>query len=334
MPMIATNIANTYTQKITEGLPFCLSQTNLPVGKKYQGKVRDTYDLGEQLLLITTDRLSAFDRHLATIPYKGQVLNLISAWWFEKTKSFQPNHLLSVPDPNAMVAKKCQVFPIEVIVRGYITGTTNTSLWTQYQKGARHYCGNVLPEGLRKNQPLSQPMLTPTTKETHHDRPISPADIVAEKWMTQSEWDEVSAAALRLFTFGSQIAAEHGLILVDTKYEFGRDLEGNIVIVDELHTPDSSRYWLKANYAERLAAGEEPDNIDKEFLRLWFKENCDPYSDQPLPAAPIDLVVTLAQRYIQLYEMITGQAFRFPTQLESIEERIQHAVVNHVQRSL
>lgn len=328
MPMTAINTSNpTYLQKIEEALPFCLQSTSLSVGKKYQGKVRDTYDCGDQLLLVTTDRLSAFDRHLATIPYKGQVLNLISAWWFEKTKSFQPNHLVSIPDPNITLAKKCRVFPIEVVVRGYMTGTTNTSLWTQYQNGVRNYCGNVLPEGLQKNQQLARPMLTPTTKEIEHDRPISPQEIIAEKWMTQQEWEEVSSAALRLFEFGAQVAQEHGLILVDTKYEFGRDPDGNIVIVDELHTPDSSRYWLAASYAERFASGKEPDNIDKEFLRLWFKAHCNPYEDEQLPMAPKELVITLSQRYIQLYEMITQKTFAFPDRLEMIAERIERVVL-------
>jgi phosphoribosylaminoimidazole-succinocarboxamide synthase len=215
-------------------------------------------------------------------------------------------------------------------VRGYITGTTSTSLWTQYQKGIRRYCGIEFPNDLRKNQRLAVPVLTPTTKDKDHDRPISPAEIISEGWMTQAEWDEASAAALKLYTYGAQIAAKHGLILVDTKYEFGRDLDGNIVIVDEIHTPDSSRYWLANSYQERFDTQQEPENIDKEFLRLWFVNQCDPYQDAQLPQAPQELIVRLASRYIQLYEMITGRQFAFPSQDMSIEERIKRNIAAYL----
>lgn len=320
MTAINTNIAN--QEKLSEMLPFCLTETTFRFGQKYQGKVRDTYDLGDKLVLVTTDRQSAFDRVIAAVPYKGQVLNLTSVWWFEQTEALVPNHLIAVPDPNVVIAKKCEVFPIELVVRGYITGTTNTSLWTQYQKGAREYCGLTFPEGMKKNQRLPEAILTPTTKDKTHDRPISPAEIVAEGWMTQADWDETSAAALQLFQFGSEVAAKHGLVLVDTKYEFGRDASGNIMLVDEIHTPDSSRYWLANSYESRHAAGQEPENIDKEFLRLWFVAHCDPYREAPLPAAPRDLIVTLASRYVQLYEMITGRQFGFMPHPAPIEERI------------
>lgn len=296
-------------EDLLAALPFCLTETSLPFGKKYKGKVRDTYDLGDQLILVTTDRQSAFDRCLAAVPYKGQVLNLTSAWWFKNTQSIVPNHLIAVPDPNVAIAKKCKIFPIEFVVRGYISGSTSTSLWTQYQKGVREYCGITFPDGLRKNQKLESPVITPTTKETLHDRPISPHEIVAEGWMTQEDWDETSSYALKLFQHGMEVAQQHGLILVDTKYEFGRDAEGRIVLVDEIHTPDSSRYWLFNGYQERFDAGKEPENIDKEFLRLWFVDHCDPYKDEVLPQAPQELIVTLASRYIQLYEMITGESF-------------------------
>lgn len=319
-----------YPDVIQRSIPHCLNQTSFSIGCKYQGKVRDTYDLGDKLLLVTTDRQSAFDRLIATIPYKGQVLNLTSAWWFEQTQSIVPNHLIAVPDPNVMLAKKCQVFPIEFVVRGYITGTTSTSLWTQYQKGVRNYCGITFPEGLKKNQRLDQPVLTPTTKDKIHDRPISPQEIIAEGWLTQDEWDEASQKALQLFTYGTEVAAKHGLILVDTKYEFGRDADGNIIIVDEIHTPDSSRYWLATSYEQRIAENKEPENIDKEFLRLWFVDHCDPYKDEVLPQAPQDLIVKLASRYIQLYEMITGNKFHF-TQLEAIEQRIMRNIAGYVE---
>ena len=327
--MTATNIIPNH-KLIEAALPYCLTETNFTFGKKYQGKVRDTYDLGDRLLLVTTDRQSAFDRYLASVPYKGQVLNLTSAWWFEQTESIVPNHMIAVPDPNVMIAKKCRVFPIEFVVRGYITGTTSTSLWTQYKNGVRDYCGIHFPEGLKKNQCLAEPVLTPTTKDKDHDRPISPAEIISEGWMTQDEWDEASAAALKLFKFGMETAKKHGLILVDTKYEFGRDLDGNMVVLDEMHTPDSSRYWLAASYEARIANGEEPENIDKEFLRLWFIDHCDPYKDKVLPKAPNELIVTLASRYIQLYEMITGHRFHYSETHVQAEQRIMRNVAGYL----
>ena len=311
-----------YTKTITANLNNCLTKTDLSTGVKYGGKVRDRYELEDRLVLITTDRQSAFDRILAAIPFKGQVLNQTSAWWFEQTKDIIPNHVINIPDPNATVARKCTVFPIEFVVRGYITGSTSTSLWTVYNSGDRGYCGNVLPDGLVKNQKLAANMLTPTTKEEHHDRPISPDEIVSEGWMSQKDWDYCSKKALELFTFGQKTAAKNGMILVDTKYEMGRDADGHILLIDEIHTPDSSRYWLTESYEVRIAAGAEPENIDKEFLRLWFVDNCDPYNDEVLPDAPEELVIELSKRYIQLYEMITGKTFSFPDKRKPVNERI------------
>ncbi|MFH1851841.1 MAG: phosphoribosylaminoimidazolesuccinocarboxamide synthase [Candidatus Neomarinimicrobiota bacterium] len=315
-----------YTDQIRKYLDNCLTATSLDRGEKIVGKVRDTYLLEDQLVLITTDRLSAFDRVLAAIPFKGQVLNQTSAWWFEQTHHIIPNHVLSTPDPNVTIGKKCTVFPIEFVVRGYITGSTDTALWTHYKNGSRNYCGNELPEGLVKNQKLAQNIITPTTKEKEHDRPISPAEIVSEGWMSVEDWAFTSAKALELFRFGQETAARHGLILVDTKYEMGRDADGNILLIDEIHTPDSSRYWIAATYAERLAAGREPQNIDKEFLRLWFRDNCDPYHDTELPPAPEELVIELSNRYIYLYENITGKKFVFPDSARPIGRRIQDNV--------
>ena len=311
-----------YKDRIKVELNNTLTETSLPSGDKRTGKVRDQYALGNKIALITTDRQSAFDRVLASIPFKGQVLNLTSAWWFEQTKGIINNHVIDVPDPNVTLAKKCNVFPIEFVVRGYITGSTSTALWTVYNKGDREYCGNVLPEGLVKNQKLDTNMLTPTTKEEHHDRPISPSEIVSEGWMTQEHWDYCSQKALELFSFGQNKAAENGMILVDTKYEMGRDADGNIVLIDEIHTPDSSRYWIAQSYDKRMAMGDEPQNIDKEFLRLWFVDNCDPYNDELLPDAPEELVTELSSRYIYLYETITGGLFPFPDAGKSIQDRI------------
>ncbi len=311
-----------YQETIEKHLNNCVTETDLKIGIKKIGKVRDRYDLPDKVVLITTDRQSAFDRVLAAIPFKGQVLNQTSAWWFDKTKHIVPNHVLAIPDPNVTVGKKCTVFPVEFVVRGYITGTTSTSAWVNYQNGMREYCGNTLPEGLKKNQKFDSPLVTPTTKSDEHDRLISPAEIVREGLMTQADWDYVSGKTLELFTFGQKVAAEHGLILVDTKYEFGKDENGVITLIDEIHTPDSSRYWIAGSYAERMAQGQEPENIDKEFLRLWFTKNCDPYNDKELPPAPKELVIELSRRYIQLYEMITGQKFVFPGD-ENVTERIQ-----------
>ena len=311
-----------YKDRIKAELNNTLTETSLSGRSKKTGKVRDQYDLGDQVALITTDRQSAFDRVLASIPFKGQVLNLTSAWWFSQTKHIIPNQVISVPDPNVTLAKKCEVFSIEFVVRGYITGSTSTSLWTVYNNGDREYCGNILSEGLKKNQKLEANMLTPTTKEEHHDRPIAPPEIVSEGWMSQEDWDYCSQKALALFAFGQQKAAEHGLILVDTKYEMGRDTDGTIRLIDEIHTPDSSRYWIAETYDERMSADQEPQNIDKEFLRLWFVDNCDPYNDKTLPDAPDELVAELSSRYIYLYETITGKVFPFPDTGKPVQERI------------
>ena len=320
--MNAIEYTKGYAERIRAELTNTLTNTSLSSGVKKTGKVRDQYDLGDKIALITTDRQSAFDRILASIPFKGQVLNQTSAWWFEKTKHIISNHVISIPDPNVTLAKKCMVQPIEFVVRGYITGSTSTSLWTVYNNGDREYCGNIIPEGLEKNQQLDANMLTPTTKEEHHDRPISPDAIVKEGWMTEEDWDFCSKKALELFSFGQEKAAEHGMILVDTKYEMGRDANGNIVLIDEIHTPDSSRYWIAETYKERMDAGKEPQNVDKEFLRLWFVDNCDPYNDENLPDAPEELVVELSNRYIYLYETITGESFPFPAQGMTVHERI------------
>jgi len=297
-------------QLLLDAIPHCLIATDLPLAAKYPGKVRDTYEIGDgRLLLLTTDRQSGFDRLLGAIPFKGQVLNRTSLYWFEQTRGIIGNHVISSPHANALIARKCKVLPIEFVVRGYMTGSTDTSIWTQYQKGVRNYCGHALPEGMKKNEPLSTNIVTPTTKEKEHDRPITAEEIVGEGWLTKEQWDVCSAKTLELFAFGQKLAAERGLILVDTKYEFGVTSDGGILLIDEIHTPDSSRYWLADSYAERLVAGQEPNMIDKEFFRLWFRDRCDPYKDAVLPVPPPELIAELAARYIQLFEKITGTTF-------------------------
>jgi len=301
---------------------------------KRSGKVRDSFDLGDRLALVTTDRQSGFDRILALVPYKGAVLNLTSAYWFEATKGIIPNHLLGCPHPNVSLVKKCTPFPVEFVVRAYMTGSTNTSIWKNYLNGVRNYCGHNLPEGLVKNQKLPQILLTPTTKEETHDRPISGEEIVSTNLMSESDYKVCAEAALALFSYGQRIASQHGLILVDTKYEMGKDHRGNILLIDEIHTPDSSRYWIASSYESRMASTQEPENIDKEFLRLWFAKHCDPYKDDVLPHAPKDLVVELSRRYISLYEMITLKEFEFGGEESDDVEDVIAGVIKKVYDSL
>ena len=279
------------------------------LGERKKGKVRDIYIQPERLILVTTDRHSSFDRIIAHIPHKGQVLNQISAFWFEQTKDIVPNHVLAVPDPNVTVGKKCTMVPVEAVVRGYLTGVTDTAIWTRYQNGKRDFGNVVLPDGMKKNQKLPHPIFDPTTKEDTHDRAISLKEMVAEGLVTAELLEQIEKTAAALFARGQEIAKAHGLILVDTKYEFGTDESGKLVLIDEIHTPDSSRFWQLDSYEERIVKGEEPQYFDKEFLRLWFRDNCDPYKDKTLPEAPAELVAELSRRYIQMYEQITGKKF-------------------------
>lgn len=295
---------------IASQLDHCLeSAEHLGLPGYRRGKVRDTFDLGDRLVLVTTDRQSAFDRVLASIPFKGQVLNQVSAFWFEQTADIIPNHVLSVPDPNVTIGRKGRVVPIEFVVRSYLTGSTSTSIWRNYEAGVRDYCGHTLPDGMVKNQALPNAMVTPTTKSDEHDELTSGDALVDRGVVDRATWTRMEETALALFARGQEIAARNGLILVDTKYEMAWDSDGNLMLVDEIHTPDSSRYWIAESYPTRLAAGLEPENIDKEFLRLWFVQNCDPYNDPVLPPAPADLVIELSARYIELYERITGRSF-------------------------
>jgi len=305
--------------RIRAELPLALDATALPIpGERRRGKVRDSYTQGDRRILVTTDRVSAFDCILGTIPFKGQVLNQIAAFWFEKTRDLAPNHVLDVPDPNVMVVKECEQLPLEFIVRGYITGVTKTSAWYNYERGVRNLCGNPLRDGLCKDQKLPKPILTPTTKHEEHDRNISREEAIREGLIDGALFDQAADLCFKLFQRGQEFAATRGLILVDTKYEIGlRD--GVLTVSDEIHTPDSSRYWLAESYEERFLRNQEPENIDKEFLRLWFVQNCDPYGEAPLPAAPEELVIELSSRYIRLYEMITGTAFNPPPDEPSVK---------------
>ncbi len=296
---------------IASQIPHVLKGTNFAnLGEYYEGKVRDNYTQGDRRILITTDRLSAFDRIIALIPFKGEVLNAMTKFWFENTKDICPNYIESYPDPNVIVGKQCKPVMLEMIVRGYITGSTSTSAWTNYEKGVRNLCGNQLPEGLVKNQRLPQPIITPSTKAAHgeHDTNLSGIEAVERGLVTMEEWEQLSQYALGLYMRGVEIAARQGVILVDTKYEFGRDSTGKIMIIDEIHTPDSSRFWIAETYAEKMAAGKEPDNINKEYLRLWLA-NQGYVGEGDVPAIPEDVIVETAEKYIKAFEMITGQSF-------------------------
>lgn len=300
-----------------------LSETNFDfLGQRKVGKVRDIYEQRDRLILITTDRHSSFDRIIAHIPWKGQVLNEVSAWWFEKTKDIVPNHVLAIPDPNVTIAKKCAMVPVEAVVRGYLTGVTDTAAWTRYSAGQRNFGDISLPDGMRKNEKLPQPLFDPTTKEAAHDRTLTAEQMIAEGFITRDLFDRVKATALALFARGQELATRNGLILVDTKYEFGTDSNGALILIDEIHTPDSSRYWQLDSYTSRFSAGEEPQYFDKEFLRLWFRDHCDPYKDATLPPAPPELVEELSRRYIRMYEQITGTSFRYGA--TPILPRIEH----------
>ncbi|GAA4255262.1 phosphoribosylaminoimidazolesuccinocarboxamide synthase [Azospirillum formosense] len=291
----------------------------------YRGKVRENYDLPDgRRVIIATDRLSAFDIILTAIPFKGQVLTQIARYWFEATKDLCPNHVLEYPDPNVVVAKRLTIMPVEIVVRDYLAGTTGTSLWTMYKKGRREMYGHVFPDGLRENQKLPETIITPTTKafDAGHDEELTAAQIVERGLLTQAQWDEVTAKALALFARGREIAAARGLILVDTKYEFGFDEAGNIILADEIHTPDSSRYWFAASYPERYEAGQRPESFDKDFVRSWVTQRCDPYKDA-IPEIPAEVVLEAARIYIEAFETITGQTFQVPQAVTPALERIR-----------
>jgi len=299
------------SEKLLLLLPDAFGESNLSINPRQSGKVRDGYSLpGGQRLLVTTDRLSAFDRILACVPYKGQVLNQLAAWWFSQTADIISNHVLSIPDPNALIAQEARPFPVEVIVRGYITGVTSTALWYRYALGERTIYGYHLPEGLRKNQVLPTPIITPTTKGglTGHDERLTCAEVVSTGYLDADTWDQLMAAALLTFSRGQEIAQKAGLILVDTKYEFGQSPDGRVLLIDEVHTPDSSRFWKADSYADCFANDEEPENFDKEFVRLEYAK-FGYRGDGTPPEMPTRLWVAASQRYIAIFEMLTGQPF-------------------------
>ena len=304
----------------------CLTDAHFPeLPGFYRGKVRDTYRLPDgRQVMIATDRQSAFDQVLAAVPGKGQVLNQTARFWFEATADICPNHVIDYPDPNVVVARHLDMMPIEMIVRDYLTGSTDTSIWTMYARGERTMYGHRFPDGMAKNEKLPNTIVTPTTKavQGEHDAPITADEIVARGLLSQSQWDAVAGISLELFARGREIAAKQGLILVDTKYEFGFDGDGAIVLADEVHTPDSSRYWKQGSYADRLAGAKEPEGLDKEFLRLWISDRCDPYKD-PIPEIPDETLLAFSDKYIALYETVTGEVFVRENEGEPVRDRVR-----------
>lgn len=282
------------------------------LGKKYSGKTRDFYIKNGKRIIISTDRISAFDKILGYIPYKGQVLSQLSQFWFGKTKDIIPNHLIAVPHPNVMIVKNCKLIPIEMVVRGYITGVTGTSIWGSYEKGERTIYGLKFPNGLKKNQKLPKPIITPTTKaEKGHDERLTRDELLKNKIVSKKTYQQMEKASLSLFQKGTKICAKKGIILVDTKYEFGI-YQNKLILIDEIHTPDSSRFWIKKTYKERFKKGLEPENFDKEFLRIWLKKNG--YTDKNNTLQiPEKIIEKVSKRYIKIYEKITGENFSYPT---------------------
>jgi phosphoribosylaminoimidazole-succinocarboxamide synthase len=316
----------TLRARLGQHLDRVLADATIPeLPNHYAGKVRDNYDLADgRRIIIATDRLSAFDRIIAAIPLKGQVLTQIARYSFDATADICANHVIDYPDPNVLVGRRLTIMPVEIVVRDYLAGTTATSIWPMYRAGQREIYGIRFPDGLHQNQKLPSTIITPTTKALagDHDTPLTADQIMERNLLTAEQWRTVSQLALALFARGQEIAEKRGLILADTKYEFGFDADGHILLADEIHTPDSSRYWLAASYPQRVAAGEPPESLDKDFVRRWVAERCDPYHD-PIPAIPRDVVAEAARLYIELFETITGQSFDFPDPEVPILDRIR-----------
>ncbi len=298
-------------QTLKQGLSLTLDHTDLPLGDKIEGKVRDSYLPGDGTrILVTTDRISAFDRVLGTLPFKGQILNQLSTWWMNTTADVAPNHLLGAPDPAVVVARQCEPLPVEWVMRAYITGVTSTSAWTHYAKGERVFCGHTLPEGLRKNERLPEAILTPSTKALKggHDESVSRSTLLERGVIDEETFAACETIVRALFAAGQKVCADRGLILVDTKYELGRAPDGTILVIDEIHTPDSSRIWHEASYRARLSAGEEPESFDKEYVRRWLAAQGFA-GDGPVPPIPDDVRVEASRRYIEACETIRGEPF-------------------------
>jgi phosphoribosylaminoimidazole-succinocarboxamide synthase len=325
---MSTATSMTSHEVLRAALPNTLQVTHFEgLGKRYEGKVRDNYSTGDgRRYIVVTDRISAFDRVIGTLPFKGQVLNRVATWWFEQSRDVAPNHMLRQVDPCVIEVVECEPLAVEMVVRAYLTGVTSTSIWTHYKRGERVFCGNPLPEGLRENEALPQPILTPSTKaeKGDHDVSASREEILAMGKVSASDFDAAAKMAMDLFAFGQKLCQDRGLILVDTKYEFGRTPDGKLVVIDEIHTPDSSRFWFQKTYAERFASGQRPDSFDKEYVRRWLSSQGFT-GDQPIPLIPDDVRVEAASRYIETYETITGEPFEPDTQppIDRIRRNLQ-----------
>jgi phosphoribosylaminoimidazole-succinocarboxamide synthase len=297
---------------IQQALSHPLDRSDFPrLGRKYEGKVRDNYSTPDgRRVIVVTDRISAFDRVLGTLPLKGQVLNHAAAFWFANTSHIAPNHVLSVPDPNILIAEECTPLPVEMVVRAYLTGSTSTSIWVHYERGSREFCGHRLPDGLRKHARLPEPILTPSTKAPHgdHDISASRAEILQISGMPASDFDAAAEMAMALFREGQRLCAERGLILVDTKYEFGKTKAGQIVVIDEIHTPDSSRFWYSASYEPRMAQNQDPESFDKEYVRRYLVDQ-GYRGEGPIPVIPDGVRVEATRRYLEAVDLITGVPF-------------------------
>jgi phosphoribosylaminoimidazole-succinocarboxamide synthase len=300
-----------------------LDRTDFPeLGERIEGKVRDSYLKGDRRIIVVSDRVSCFDVVVGTIPLKGQVLNQAAAFWFEKLADVAPNHLLEVPDPSVSVVRECQILPAEFVYRGFLTGSTSTSIWTAYERGERSYCGHSLPEGLRRHERLPTALLTPTTKAERgeHDELTSREELIARAVISEARYDEAARLGAALFRAGQEWAESRGLILVDTKYEMGIDAEGRLLVIDEIHTPDSSRYWYKDSYERAMSQGRDPQAIDKEYIRLWLGEQGYKGQGAP-PPLPDEVRCEAARRYIEAHEQISGTSFE--PNLEDPVERIR-----------
>lgn len=319
-------------EQIQSQLDNCLLEAKFPQweSRYKRGKVRDMYLLENHRVrvLIATDRQSAFDHVLGTIPLKGQVLNRIAQYWFEQTQDIAPNQIISVPDANVTVARELDILPVEVVVRKYLTGSSDTAIWTHYNSGVRHYCGHTLPDGMVKNQPFDEAIITPTTKDEVHDELISRDEIIAQGLVPEDTWAQVEEIAFALFARGEELAAKQGLILVDTKYEMGLDADGRITLADEIHTPDSSRFWISDTYAERHARGEEPESLDKEFLRLWLRDKG--ISDDNIPELDDEIRIQVAERYIDLFQRVTGTDFDAELGATPVLQRIEERIAEYL----
>lgn len=316
-------------ENLLKQIPYCLEKTDFPqLGVKYQGKVRDNYSKDGRRIIVVTDRLSAFDRIITLIPFKGQVLNQIAQFWFERTKDIIGNHVIEFPDPNVVAAAECKTLPVEMVVRGYLTGVTNTSVWYHYEKGGRNFCGNKLPDGMRKNEKFEKPILTPSTKAEYggHDESVSREQILERKIITAEQFDYMADVAMKLYVRGVEICAKQGIILVDTKYEMGISPGGEILLIDEIHTPDSSRFWFAGEYESRLFCGEEQKKIDKEYLREWLAARGFT-GEGEVPFVPDDIRAETARRYIEAYELITGQTFE--AEVGDVHERLKNNLLKY-----